>query len=500
MTIKIENFLESNKNLQKSAIIYKNNTISYSELYEKAKVVSEYIINTRINYGKNIGIYLPNSINYAISYFGITFADKVIVPIHYMAKFREVLSTIEYCEMKVILTDTGNLNKLLDTVKECKYCIDIIIIDKLEVLTVNSDKEYINLDCQSQLDDVAIMLHTSGTTSNPKRVMLTHNNLYENVLSNIESLRLNEADKTLITLPMCFGYCNTAQFLTHIYLGATIVIMEGLFLPKRFYQIVEKEKITNYTGVPSTLILIKDFKYKDNYNIDSLKFICFGGGVMPVKVLKSMIDTFPDIAFLQTYGQTEASPRLTLLNREDYISKVGSVGKTIPNVKIKLTKNNLEIKEHSVVGNILASGPNIMKGYYKRPDETEKVLTNGWLNTGDLGYFDRDGYLYIVGRVKNIIISSGINIYPEEVEEVLLSYPGIRNALVVGLEDKVIQEKVVAYLVIDKECNNFNLESLQKYCIENLATYKLPKEYFIVDNLDKTISGKVKRYNIANVT
>lgn len=149
-------------------------------------------------------------------------------------------------------------------------------------------------------DDVAIMLHTSGTTSNPKRVMLTHSNLINNIESNISSLNLTKNDHVLISMPMYFGYCNTAQFLTHIYLGASIIILDTMFLPKQFFQTVEQEKITNFTGVPSMLLMMLDYRYAYKYDYTSLKYVCFGGGKMPENKLKLLIEKYQSIGFVQT--------------------------------------------------------------------------------------------------------------------------------------------------------------------------------------------------------
>lgn len=216
--------------------------------------------------------------------------------------------------------------------------------DNQSIETVNEESDYIDktetFEMKENAHDVAIMLHTSGTTSNPKRVMLTHSNLISNAESNIQSLKLTEHDKALIALPMVFGYCNCAQFLTHLYLGSTIVILDSFFFPKKFFRIVETEKITIYTAVPSMLLMLLEYRYSQLHDFSSLRYICFGGGKMPVDKLRILIKKYPSIGFVQTYGQTECSPRVTALLPEDALRKIGSVGKAIPNINIKIVDEN----------------------------------------------------------------------------------------------------------------------------------------------------------------
>ncbi len=477
------------------AIKQGDDTLFYSDWNIQSKRISEQVELNLSHNSITVSLFLPNSINYAVAYFGVLYANKVLVPIGIQSKESEILSTLKYCEVDLIITDLQHSDFIKNCLKQYGHKINIFIVDTNKILQINEGKEFVNktdsISLNGTEDDVVIMLHTSGTTSNPKRVMLTHKNLLCNVESNIESLQLTAKDKVLIALPMFFGYCNTAQFLTHIYLGASIIILDSVFLPKQFFLIVEKEKITNFTGVPSMLLMLLDYRYSEKYDISSLRYICFGGGKMPVEKLKQLIEKYPSIGFVQTYGQTECSPRVTALLPDDSLKKIGSVGKSIPYVEVKIFNEHDDSVPRTEIGEIVVSGNNTMKGYFKQSEITNQTIRNGWLHTGDLGYFDEDGFLYLTGRIKNIIISGGINIYPEEIEQLLLQHESVEDACVIAEEHKMMGEVPIAKIVLK---SNITSEQLKKYCSEYLTAYKVPTRFDFVESLPKTYNGKIKRF------
>lgn len=491
----IYNLLEHQKENNKIAIKHGDKKITYRQWYENSKRLSEILKSNITKNTLNIALFFPNSINYAIAYFAIQFLGKVIVPIGVQAKQPEITSTLEYCEIDIAITDTAHLEFVTNIVNEYKHRVVIYNIHTDKLFEGDADKDFISksdmVEFKCSEDDVAIMLHTSGTTNNPKRVMLTHSNLINNIESNIQSLKLTLNDKVLIAMPMFFGYCNTAQFLTHLYLGASMVILDSVFLPKQFFQIVERERVTNFTGVPSMLLMLLDYRYANNYDYSSLRYICFGGGQMPVEKLKLLIEKYPSIGFVQTYGQTECSPRVTALLPDYALSKIGSVGTPIPNVKIQIVNENGESLTRNQIGEITVNGANTMKGYYKQPKITQQTIQHEWVYTGDLGYIDDDGFLYLTGRIKNIIISGGINIYPEEIEQILLQYNNVTDVCVVSAEHPLLGEIPIAKLVLKSP---ISANELKEYCSDKLADYKIPVRFEILDELPKTYNGKTKRF------
>jgi long-chain acyl-CoA synthetase len=354
----------------------------------------------------------------------------------------------------------------------------------------------VKCDLQTHSDDVAMLMHTSGSSDKPKRVMLTNRNVISNVEANIEVLNIKENDRTLISLPMYFSYCNTAQLLSHMYVGAQIVILDTIFLPHIFFSIVEKEKITNFMTVPTIAKTL--LNYSNQKPIPSLKWISIGGAPIDNETLKKLIESFKNIEFIKTYGLTEASPRVSTLLSKDCRTKTASIGKPMKGIEVKIIlENGNEAKEYEK-GELLLKGDNIMKGYYKNTQETAKAIKNGWLHTGDIGYYDKDGFIYLSGRKKNIIISNGINIYPEEIEDVLMSHHAVEQAYVYGILNETYGEIPEAKIVIKKETAISDIELLQ-YCREKLSDYKIPTKIIFVDKLQYTNNMKIKRTESLNV-
>ncbi len=489
----LKDILLDNQSSNSVAVIYDDNQYTYNQIYGSVLTHLDEICEVS---GKNIGLFVQNSIEYVIGYFAISFANKVIVPIEMNCKAEQIRSIVDYCELDLIVTNSDNfayLNQILES--GAKYDVEIYNLSTGSKRNISKKRKRTqkseNITCSE--NDVAIMLHTSGTTSKPKKVMLTHKNLISNIESNIASLQLNYQDRSLIVLPMCFGYCNTSQFLTHFYLRGSIVIYDGTFLPTRFFHYIEKYCCTNTTCIPSMLYLITKSK-KSKYLLSSLRYLCFGGGTISLDVLKKVHRWLPDVGIVHTYGQTEAAPRLTCLLPQDFERKTGSVGKPIPGVCVKVVDEDGKELPSNYQGEIVVKGDNVMKGYYKRPEETAKVIKNGWLHTGDIGIFDDEGYLYVVGRIKNVIITGGLNIYPEEIEEVLRSHPGIDEAFVLPKQHELLGEVPVAQVVIKKNIQVSNNELLD-FCKQRLEIQKIPSEIIKVEKIEKTYNGKVRRVN-----
>lgn len=238
-------------------------------------------------------------------------------------------------------------------------------------------------------------------------------------------------------------------------------------------------------------MLFLTISIRNKYDMSSLRYLCFGGGVMPVHKLKQIISFFEGTGIVQTYGQTEASPRVTCLLPKDCLRKIGSVGKPIPGVEIDiLDKNGVPVK-NGEKGEIVVRGNNVMKGYYKHQDKTEQTIINGWLHTGDIGRVDEEGYLYIVGRIKNVIISGGLNIYPEEIEEILINYEGIKEVIVFGEKHDILGEIPVAKVVTDG-CY-IDEGQILEYSKKMVDAYKIPKKIIFCEQLEKTYNGKIRR-------
>lgn len=494
--MQIKDILYRQKENIKIAIEYLDEKISYKELNKRVSDISQEILKkSQYLHCNNMGIFLPNSILYAMGYFSIAYLDKIIVPMEISLSKLQFQSIVNYCEIGTIMTEKAYFETIKRYCEDFQYDLELFLIDINKIVVIKGkEKRKVLEKVRDHIDenDVAIMLHTSGTTSDPKKVMLSHKNIITNIESNIASLNLNENDKTLIVLPMFFGYCNSSQFLTHLYLGASIVIAKQPFNPINFLKLIDTKKCTNTTCVPSMLFLIINMNKK--YDTSSLRYLCFGGGLMPVDKLHKIIEYFNGTGIVQTYGQTEASPRVTCLLPEDSLRKIGSVGKSIPNVKVNIFDEDDKPVKVGEKGEIVVQGDNVMVGYYKHEDITEKTKRNGWLHTGDIGKFDEEGYLYIVGRIKNMIISGGLNIYPEEIEEVLINHPDVKDVVVTGEKHDILGEVPVVRIVTGND--KLKAYDIVEYCSKYLDKNKTPKKVIFCNELKKTYTGKIVRKNL----
>ncbi len=485
----IDNFLKKWKTLDKAFLVYKNKTLSYSNVFDRVTVLGNVLAGVNAT-DQNIAIFATNSPEYVISYFTIIFSGSTNIPVNVKLTDPEIKSEIIYCDCNWIIAQSKYIDRLL-TIAGIIHVGIIEIDENYKATIIRYPRKVVQ---RQNTSEIAVMLHTSGTTGKPQKVMLTHKNLVANTCSNIKSLKLSNEDTVLVALPLFFGYCHTAQFLTHTRLGGTIVIYDqAVFTARHFCHLIQEYKVTCFTAVPAMLAIIDNYKYLDTYRLATLRYICFGGGFMAEGMLARLMKKLPGAGIVQTYGQTECSPRVTALLPKDSIRKMGSVGKPIPRVKVQIVKDDGNLVNTNEVGEILVKGRNITPGYYKRDDETRKILKVGWLYTGDLAYLDEEGFIYLVGRKKNMIISGGINIYPEEIEKIIKGFPGIEDACVTGEKHKLLGEVPVAFVVWKDTTGKNNRNELRGHCAKSLASYKIPVRFEAVKELPTTATGKLNR-------
>lgn len=486
----IKDILLANKNSNKTIVIYKETEYCYKTIYRKVCDIKKQIEYKICGTRRNIGILIPNSINYIFGFFSILLSDNIVVPINVSCSEYEMISTLKYCEMDMIIAISDMENKLTNILNKYPHKVSVYYIDN-DKFTIYNENINAIMKSAEDVEDVAIMLHTSGTTSNPKRVMLTNKGIIKNIISNIQSLGLNRSEKSLIILPMYFSYCNTAQFLSYFYVKGTLVIYDKpVFTIQNMNFLIDKYKINTIFATPTIINLMNKYKSKYVSDYKSLNKITIGGAKMSAVVLLSIMKKYKNIDFYITYGQTECSPRISTLLANAHIDKITSVGKPLQDINIHILNKEMSEMSHNQIGTIFVETDCKMKGYFKNSTESEKVLYNGWINTGDIGCIDEENYLYLVGRQKNIIISHGINIYPEEIEERLKQYEGIEECIVYGREHEISGEQVCLKYVKNSD---FNLSQFNKFCHDNLALHKRPTYIECVASIEKTFNGKIKR-------
>jgi long-chain acyl-CoA synthetase len=343
-----------------------------------------------------------------------------------------------------------------------------------------------DFDLTTDVGSVSTFLYTSGTTGKPKAAMLSHANLLINSKQCYEALETNPDDFFMCVLPMFHVFAFTACILLPLFCGGSIDILES-FSPKEVIEDLVTKGITVFMGVPAMYVVLIEAG-KKQIKFPKLKLAISGGAALPVEVYRQAKENI-NLPIIEGYGLTEASPG-AVFNPPSGVQKPGSIGLVLPQIDLIVADENDREVAAGEVGELLLRGPNVMVGYYKRPEETAETLRNGWLHTGDLAKRDDEGYVYIVDRKKDMIVVAGLNVYPREVEEVIYKHPKVKEAAVVGVPDKLRGEAVVAYIVL-KEGESAHHKEIMRYLKTKLAQYKLPRRIVITDALPKNSTGKI---------
>lgn len=344
-------------------------------------------------------------------------------------------------------------------------------------------------------DKTAIILYTSGTTGHPKGAMLTHRNLYSNARDVADYLGFSPDDRVVATLPVFHVFALTVVVNAPLLRGAEVLIAPK-FSPSDVFRLIREKKATIFAGVPTMYNFMYQYPEGKKEDFDSVRLAISGGSSLPVALLHNFEEKF-DVRVSEGYGLSEASP-VTCFNPLDRDRVPGSIGTNIVNVVNRVVDEFGEDVPVGEVGELIVQGPNVMKGYYKLPEETAVALRNGWLYTGDLARQDEDGYFYIVDRKKDLVIVGGYNVYPREVEEVLYEHPAVVEAAVVGIPDPNYGEAIRAY-VVKKEGDPTTVDELKGFCAAKLAKYKIPAEIEFLEELPKNTTGKILRRSLKDM-
>ncbi len=479
------------------AIVFKNQRLTYAQLDTRVSQLASGLKQLDIQTGDRVMLVMRNCPEFIISCYAIMRMKGIVVPISPQFTINEMSIIIKDCMPTAIITcpekqeilyrisqsiniPAGIIVNSNDPAKESIKTYEEIIdksIDTFEEDTYNSE-------------DVAEILYISGLTSKPRGVMLTNRNLYSNALTFSQACSLNPADRALLTAPAYYAGSQTCVMNSTIVSGGTLIIQEGWKGAEELLRSIDQENITFLFGPPTMYSLLLKYPELNKFNTNSLRLALCGSASMPSDLYESLASRL-NIHLTDGYGLTETSPIITV-NFIDKSGKIGSIGKPIPDVEIKIFDYEDREVPQGQVGEIVVSGPNVMKGYLNRAEETSWALRGGWFHTGDLAYTDQDGYLYIVDRKKDIIVRRGININPHEIEEVLYGHPGVFEVAVMGVPDAEMGEEILAYIM---PRSNYALSEaeIKTFCQDNLDQKKIPRYIRFVDNLPKTSSGKLMR-------
>lgn len=319
--------------------------------------------------------------------------------------------------------------------------------------------------------------------------MYSHETLMTGIEWTLETMLTPESGRELVVIPLCAAFINTEQMLLNLYVGATIILYEGRLKLNKLFNMFDKEKITRCSVVPSVLKLIAEYYNPEKHHIEQLDRILIAGEKIDEGDFIYIKEKLAPVKVIQSYGMTEASTPICHKTYEDWDQYPESVGRTVGEMQLKVIDGSGKTVKAGELGEILITSPYLMKGYYGK---SEAFLKDGWLYTGDIGYKTEEGYVYIMGRKKNVIISGGRNIFPEEVEAMIRKHKMIHEIKVYGEKSESSREIVVADIEIEPG-EVFDLNALSTYCQEHLAFYKIPKHFYVVEEIEKTASNKIKR-------
>lgn len=492
---------------QKTAIVFSETRLNYAQLNGAANQVANGLKSIGIEPGDKVALTCPNLPYFPMVYYGILKAGAIVVPLNVLFKRREIAYHLADSEAKAYFCFQGTPQLPMGEegfagLNEADGCEQFFMITAdpagpspiegtktLGMLMHNQPPTFDTV--QTRSENGAVILYTSGTTGQPKGAELSHFNMFFNAVITSNMLGLSPDDIGLVVLPLFHSFGQTVQMNADIYAGATSVLLPR-FDPDATLGLMQKENVSIFAGVPTMYWALLNHPGASNYDLEkiaaNLRVSVSGGSALPVEVLRGFEAKF-NVPILEGYGLSETSP-VASFNHLDKERKPGSIGTPIWGVAMRVVDaddNPLPVGEP---GEVVIRGHNVMKGYYKRPEETAEALRGDWLHTGDVGKMDEDGYFYIVDRTKDMIIRGGFNVYPREIEEVLLTHPDISLAAVIGVPREEYGEEVKAFVVL-KAGASVTPEEIIDWSKENMASYKYPRMVEFRDTLPMTATGKI---------
>ncbi|WP_026695736.1 long-chain-fatty-acid--CoA ligase [Peribacillus kribbensis] len=484
------------------ALSFYGKKISYAELKMAVAAFSSALRRNGVHKGDRVAIMLPNCPQFVIAYYGILASGAIVTQVNPMLVERE---------LKLLLQDSGAetivvLDSLLARVEavssetECQRIIQVSLQPEADPKE-HSFEAFLAQGKggvpAAELDpehDVAVLQYTGGTTGRSKGAMLTHRNIVANVLQSHEFFKHDldfGKERCLTVIPLFHVFGMTSCMNLSIYIGAEMILLPKFDI-EEVLETIKREQPTLFPGVPTMYVALTHHPRAEEYGIDCIEVCNSGSAPMPVELLREF-ERKTGSRILEGYGLSEASPT-THCNPNFASRKPGTVGIGFPSTEYKIvdTADGTRELPPGELGEVIIKGPQVMKGYWNLPEETAHALRNGWLYTGDIGSMDKEGYLSIADRKKDMIIASGYNIYPRDIEEVLYEHPAVQEAVVIGVPDEYRGETVKAVLVLKSGKTATEIE-IKNFCRINLAAYKVPALVEFRDSLPKTSVGKILR-------
>lgn len=473
--------------------------LTWSQFYERITRAAAGLKQLGLNTGDRVAILSLNSDRYFEMIYALPWAGLISVPLNIRLSPAEIVFLLNDSEAKVLCVDATFAELLKDFSGKLDTVEHIIYLDDGSLEGALSYEALVNIataqeDANAGGDDVAGIFYTGGTTGLPKGVMLTHTNLVANGLNAVHGFAMNRHSRYLHAAPM-FHAADAAANIGLTMLGGTHVFVPR-FDPDLVLETIARCKVTNVTLVPTMVNMLINAPDFARYDLSSLERIGYGGSPMPEAVLLKAKKLMPHVKFSQAYGMTELSPIITILDNEFHVvdgpnqGKIRSAGQVVLSGEIRVVDENDNELPRGQIGQVIARGPMVMKGYWKREKETAEAVANGWMHTGDAGYMDDEGFLFIADRVKDMIISGGENVYSVEVENAIQKHPAVAACAVIGIPSDQWGEEVIA-IIVPVESQEPSSQDIIDFCKAQIAGYKCPRQVIFVDALPMSGAGKI---------
>ncbi|MDE2861056.1 MAG: long-chain-fatty-acid--CoA ligase [Chloroflexota bacterium] len=487
------------------AIVFDDQRITFGELADRVNRLANGLAELGVGAGDRVAVMQVNCNEHIESYFATAKLDAIFVPINFRARSEELSFMLNDSGVKAIILGQRYQDMLRQvkpelTTLEHQITLeapadDFIFYDDL-IANSSADDRFPTADGE----DVTIVMFTAGTTGTPKGVMLSHNSFSSYILANVEPVDMEVAEKNILTVPL-HHIAGVQAVMAAIYGGRTLVLQRQ-FDEEGWMKLVQDEQVNRAMMVPTMLKRLMDQPSFGSYDLSSLQVITYGAAPMPLEVIKKAIAEFPNTRFINAFGQTETASTITMLPPDahdiregdpDYdkkMQRLGSIGKPLPDVEVRIVDedgNDVPLGEN---GEIVARGERLMKGYWNREEATKETLRGGWLYTGDLGYWDDEGFIFLSGRAKDFLKRGGEMIAPEEVEQIIMSHPAVDEAAIIGVPDIEWGERVRA-IVVRKPGMELTMEDVVEHCRPRMAGFKRPEDVIFIDELPRNPMGKV---------
>ncbi|GMB07999.1 class I adenylate-forming enzyme family protein [Thermolongibacillus altinsuensis] len=477
----------------KEAIIEGEVALSYREVDQNVNRLASSLARLGIRQGDKVALYMPNTKEFAYAYFAVLRLGAIVVPVNARLTAAEVQYILGHSEAKAVIAHDWIYKELEPLVGH----VDVIWIKtgeaqdgwrSLSELIANGTAE--TIVCPLKEDDEATILYTSGTTGKPKGVLFTYRNILAVANMMAFETKMNKDSRLLHIMPLSHSAPLHLFFIGGMYVGATHVLSPS-FSPEALLSLVEKHKITHFFGAPVAYLLTAKHPRLHEHDLSSVQYWTYGGAPLSSNEVQFIAKQFRTDRLMCLYGLTEAGPNGVYLAPEEHATKAGSVGKHAAlHCEVKIVDEHGNEVPVGEVGEVVLAGEGTMKGYYKDEEKTAEALKNGWLYTGDLARRDEDGYIWIVDRKKDMIISGGVNVYPKEIEDVLRTHSAVVDVAVVGVPHPEWGETVKAFVVTAQPIENL-AEECKRFLEGEIADYKIPRLYEEIRELPRNTTGKV---------